>query len=457
MMRILQDPRTFSACPKIIRSPRPPKHPGSLCYFSLHINKYAPRRASRAGRLDALNRGLIFGRALTLFALGLVGLMAAGCPASTAQPDGPASRVRVRPGGAGPQRRAGPRPIRDAMFAQGVRGLRRKPTPDFKGAREAFHKVLAKRPAHLAAQLNVAYCSLHLGQLRQARAEYTKAVSMNPKHRGARFGLVDVLLRSGKAARALTLLTTYLAQHPRDLTALGLAASAHLALGQSGKALARVQAALAIDRKDVLAHLNFARLYLAKGDTRTALMIFSRGLRLAPKSASLFFGRGQAFMITKEMGRAVMDFERAAKLAPNHTATRLNLGKVYVDNLDYKGALGHFRRVLQIWPRNRAGLLGKARALFGLRKFKAALAGYQVVIKRHGPLPVALYQVAKIYQDHLDKPRQALYYYKKFVGAAKGLSKKDPVFATIRMLKATSQPRPQRTPPRRRGARRQKP
>lgn len=387
----------------------------------------------------------------TFVAVALVSLVTSGCPAGTGATDGPARGSHARPGDGRRAHRAGPRPIRDAMFADGVGKLRRKPSPDFAGARAAFRKVLAKRPKHLAALINVGYCSLHLGQLRMARESYTQALAVNPKHRGARFGLVDVLMRSGQAKKAQTLLESHLKHHPRDLTALGLCAAAHLAQGRRSKALVNVQAALAIDRKDVLAHLNFGRLYLAKGDSRTALMIFSRGLRLAPKSAALYFGRGQAHMITKEMGRAVMDFESAAKLAPSHTASRLNLGKVYVDNLDYKGGLGHFLRVLQIWPRNREGLLGKARALFGLRKFKAALAGYQEVIKHHGPKPVALYQVAKIYQDHLDKPRQALYYYQKFVGASKGLSKKDPVFATIRMLKATSRPRPRQTVPRRRG------
>lgn len=388
---------------------------------------------------------------LSTLVLFLLGPLAVGCPATTGGPGGPQRRSDTRPGGPGTARRTGPRVIKDATFARGVKALLRKPSPDFGGARAAFQEVLRKRPKHLAALLNVAYCSLHLGQLKKSHDAYAKAVAMNPNHRGALFGLVDVLMRTTRAEKALTLLTSHLAKHPRDLTALGLAAAAHLVRGQRAKALARVQAALAIDRRDALAHLNFGRLYLAKGDSRTALMIFSRGLRLAPKSAALHFERAQAYMAAKEMGRAVMDFERAAKLDPNHTATRLNLGKVYVDNLDYTGALGHFRRVLQIWPRSRAALMGQARALFGLRKFKLALAGYQTAIQHHGPRPEVLYQVAKIYQDHLDKPQRALYYYQKFVGASKGLPKKDPVFATIRMLKATSRPRPRRLSPPRRG------
>jgi hypothetical protein len=50
------EPDILGACATITRSSRTPIHPGSLRCSSLHISKYAPRRASRAGRLGTLNR-----------------------------------------------------------------------------------------------------------------------------------------------------------------------------------------------------------------------------------------------------------------------------------------------------------------------------------------------------------------------------------------------------------------
>ncbi|MFH2007255.1 MAG: tetratricopeptide repeat protein [bacterium] len=377
--------------------------------------------------------------------------LAGGCPTQSGGGSGP-RRARLTNDTGTPGRRAAPRPRPTgvaAIFVQGVNALKRRPSPDYEGALAAFQQVLEKRPRHLPSLRNLAYCQLHLEQLRRAEATYRQALKVDPK-RGVLFGLVDVLQRRGQAEKALPLLLAQLKRTPTDLTTLGLAAACHLALRQHAKALALIQTALAIDRRNAIAHLNFGGLYLAKGDARTALMIYGRGLRLKPNSAALHFGRGQAFLAQKEMGKAVMDFERAAKLDTEHVAARLNLGKVYVDNLDYKGALAHFGRVLQIWPRHQGALLGQARALFGLRRFKQALAGYQAVIKRHGIVPGALFQIGKIYQDHLDQPRQALLYYKKFVRAAKGLAKEDPVHATIRMLEATAA-QPRRTSPARRG------
>ncbi len=375
-------------------------------------------------------------------------LLGPGCPA------GPGSRhagpgaphaVSRDPARGRPSAPVGPK---SALFAAGLRSLSRRPAPDFEGCVAAFRRLLASKPRHLAALVNLAYCHLHLGQLAPARRAYTRAIAMRPGLGHALFGLVDVLSRAGKDEEALKLLQAHLATHPRDLIALGLAASAHLALGHRKKALSMVQRALAVDRRDATAHVVFGRMYLARGDPRTAMMIFGRGLRLRPRSAALFFARGKALMASGQMGKAVMDFERAARLDPRHVASRLNLGKVYVQNLDYKGGLGHFDAVLRIWPRNRPALLGRARALFGLRKWKASLAGYQRVLKLLGDDPAALFQVAKIYQDHLDKPQKALYYYRKFVRASKGLSKKDPVFATIRMLQATARPGRPSPPPR---------
>ena len=69
-------------------------------------------------------------------------------------------------------------------------------------------------------------------------------------------------------------------------------------------------------------------------------------------------------------------------------------------------------------------------------------ATYLVLLKHHPRRPRALFQVAKIYKDHLEKPRKALLYYERFVRHRRGLSKRDPVHATIRMLRAQLRPRP---------------
>ena len=95
--------------------------------------------------------------------------------------------------------------------------------------------------------------------------------------------------------------------------------------------------------------------------------------------------------------------------------------------------------------------------MFGKKRFKEALARYQAVVRTHGEEPRALFQIAKIYQDHLEAPREALEHYRRFAKAQPALSKDDPVFGTIKMLESMNQaprrppsaPRPAAPAPRR--------
>jgi len=176
-------------------------------------------------------------------------------------------------------------------------------------------------------------------------------------------------------------------------------------------------------------------------------MILRRGLRFHPKDAGLLFALGEAWRGLGELGKAVMSYERAAQIEPSLVAARLCLGKIYVDNLDYKGALSHFLAVLSRWPHHLEATLGVARAQFGLRQFRKSIATYERAIVHHGPVPRALYQIGKIYQDHLDQAPKALLYFRRYVRARGDVPKADPIWATIRMLEAltrASGARPQR-------------
>ncbi len=380
-------------------------------------------------------------------------LLWAGCPGPTGGPGGTA-----RPGGGarpGDARHPGARgaapPHRmQAQLDQGLRALKRRPTADYPACVAAYTQVLKQDPKHRVARLNLAYCTLRLGHLAAAEAAY---VAADPnRDRRALLGLLEVQVRRRRLKEALAHANRWLKAHPRDRRVLGFAAAILRRLGRRAAALQRIQQALAVNRKDAFAHVQFGRLYLDRKDPRTALMIFGRGLRYHPHSARLRFARGQAWWRLGEMGKAVMDFEAAVRRDPGFVAARLHLGKIYVDNLDYKGALAHFQAVVDRWPHHLEAQLGVGRALFGLKRFKPALAAYQRVLAQSPAEPRALFQIAKIYQGSLDQPRQALIYYRKFVSARPGLSKRDPVFATIKMLEAMTRAARRRAPPRRRGA-----
>lgn len=315
-----------------------------------------------------------------------------------------------------------------------------RPSPDFPAALLASQKALKANPKLREARLNAAYCLLHLDRYAESEALYRVAAEQ-ADDREALLGWVDVLLRLERFEPADKALAKWLETHPTDLEVLSLAAETLRRRGAPEEALKRVQQALTVSRGDPLAYQQFGMLYLDRKDPRTALMIFNRGLQQHKHHAGLLLGRGLAWQALGEMGRAVMDIEAAVKEDGGLVAGRLLLGKVYVDNLDYVGAQKHFGAVLTLWPRHREALLGSARAQFGLRRFKEAMAGYQSVVREHGEEPRALFQIAKLYQDQLDSPQNALLFYRRFVKTQPTLAKDDPVFGAIKMLESMTRAR----------------
>lgn len=368
-----------------------------------------------------------------------VALETLACTGSAGRGPGTTPRETPRPG----RRASAPVTAASADLAQGREALAR-PKPDFPAALLSFERALKREPTQREARINAAFCLLRLGRLIEAEALYRTAAA-RPSDREALFGWVDVLLRLDRHEPAVRALSGWIEAHPTDLEALALASEVHRRAGAPELALERVQQALTLDRKNPEAHLMFARLYLDRKDARTALMIIGRGLQHHRRHPGLLLSRGLAWQALGEMGRAVMDFESAIQADGSLVAGRLLLGKVYVDNLDFEGARKHFEAVLSAWPNHLEAGLGYARALFGKKLFKEALAGYQAILKQHGEEPRALFQIAKIYQDHLESPPLALDHYRRFVKAQPTLPKDDPVFATLKMLESMSQA-PRRPP-----------
>lgn len=383
------------------------------------------------------------------FLLPLLGGLGVAC-ATGPQVDHPragAAAVRGAPKGAH-HRGSAAHPSRPlpAALRLGLDALRRRPAPDFVSARAAFERARSLAPKNRQARLNLAYCLLHLDRLPKAAAIYRQ---LDPaRDRAALLGLSETLIRQRRLRSALQLIGPWLKNHPRDQEVITLSAYLLRRTNQHEAALAQIQRALAIDRTNPRAYEQFGRLYLDKKAPRTALMILTRGLRAHPKDAGLLFAHGEAWRDLGELGKAVMDYERAVRANPALVVARLHLGKIYVDNLDYRGALAHFSAVLARWPRHLEATLGVARARFGLGQFRKAVATYKRAIAAHGPVPRALYQIGKIYQDHLDQAPRALVYYRRYVRARGALPKTDPVRATIRMLEALA--RASRARPRRR-------
>lgn len=387
--------------------------------------------------------------ALAFLSVGMNGLLFSGCSDRPVRVTGP-SNGQAREGG-----RSGRSPHRPytgsgaKAFYKALSALKKKPSPDFRSAARFFERA-AEKGGFAAAYHNLALCWVHLGDLKRARSALRKGLEKNQTNARLSIALAGVEKRMGNYKLARKILGAVVRKRPGLKVARNLLTQVLLRLKRFTAALTQIQKVLAADPSNAAAYTNFGLLYLEKGDPKTALMIYAKGLKLKPSDPDLLTNKAVAYLRLKRFGRAVESLEKAVRLDPKHVASRLNLGKVYLDNLDYRGALNLYRAVLTRWPVHLEALLGRARALFGLKKFNKALKAYKDTLKIHAGEPRALYQIGLICQNHLEKPRQALLFYKRFVARSPALPKGHRVFTVIKALEAelgATRSRPRRARP----------
>ena len=139
-----------------------------------------------------------------------------------------------------------------------------------------------------------------------------------------------------------------------------------------------------------------------------------------------------------EIPQAVKSFEKAIEIDPTMDEARLNVASIFLDYLHYPRALEEFQAVRKRFPKHYEAMIGEANALYGVGQHQPAIDLYLESLEMRNNNPEAILRVGRIYERDLNKPTDALAYYKRYV-ALVNPPKTDKVYEAIMILEQAGQ------------------
>jgi tetratricopeptide (TPR) repeat protein len=265
----------------------------------------------------------------------------------------------------------------------------------------------------------------NLGVLYRRRGELRKALEQLQAAHDTQPGAAEPLLALAETHHALAqpaaaeeLLEPYMQGASPD-PAMRVAVTALLReQGKHDEALEQARGALISDAANVGALLEVGRIYRAQGELDVAELVFRRALTLDEKSPRPHNELGLTALARGDTQLAFEHFETALQADPAFAPARLNRASVLLTAGDYAAAAAEYNLVLKEHPDHDGAMVGHAIALRGQGKKEEAAAEYQRVLARSPNQPEALYDLGVLQADFLDKPKDALDSFERYLDVA---------------------------------------
>jgi len=212
---------------------------------------------------------------------------------------------------------------------------------------------------------------------------------------------------------------TVLSNDPTNTEAMNALGILLRRAGNWQEAVTFFRRALTVDPKNTDAYRNLAWTYYTVGKPDLAHLVSLNAERMLGKDdPGILNNWGLIYLKRGQMARAVGAFKRAIQAAPDFAPARLNFGALALNYSDYGTAERELREALRIDRKLVAAELGLALALRGSRKYNEALAEYERALEIDGQNPLAHYNLAILYQEFLDKPKEAMASFQKFMASS---------------------------------------
>ncbi len=332
-----------------------------------------------------------------------------------------------------------------AALGQMVQGVQTAEAPDARDRAIALlEQAATKDPALWEARYNAGVLLAERDKLADAEKYLTRAAELAPNAEDVALALGEVRRRRGEASLAADGLASFVASYP-DAVASRIALVG--ALRESDRIdEAMTQAEEVLKRRpndpDALAALALA--HLDRGEADTAELLSNESLKSEHKTALVERTAGLIALERGDDAIAFQHFARASELDPNDTTARMNMGVVLLQAGVYPRAEKEFRGVLDVEPKNDEATLGLAASLRGQGKrespgpYLEAEKLLQSLLDRRPDQIAALFNLAVLYSDFLEKPDKARPLYQRFLDDAPAKHPSRPI--AEKFLKDSAQP-----------------
>lgn len=328
-----------------------------------------------------------------------------------------------------------------AAFQAGVRELARDGQEARRRARERFEEALRLEPRLWEARYNLAYLERVAGNLVAAAEGLEAARAMAPNSGEVLVALAEVRAALGQAGEASSLLRAYVREHPDDPSARVALATLLRAAGDLDGALEQAREALVRDPRNARALAEVGRVYRARDRLDVAELVFRKALDLG-ETAELRNDLGLLELQRGDTQAAFEAFERAIALDASFSEARENQGSVLLRAGDYAGAAAQYRAVIERDPDALDARVALGICLRGLGQYPAAEREYQAVLERAPSHPAALFNLAILRAEFLDRRADAVELFRRFLEVApSGLAERSVAERYLRELSSETRAR----------------
>lgn len=290
----------------------------------------------------------------------------------------------------------------DAWFNLGVNYQEAGDDPK---AKQAYIKTLELDPNYMDALANLGKMQIATGDRAGAVASFEKAIEIDTVNPAARNNLAVVYRQNAAKVR-----------NAGDL---------EKANKMFAKAVGHVRKVLAGDPENIQAYNNLALIYYDLRKYELAQLVCLNALKFDKPDAGLHSNLGLILLKLNKVTQALASFNKALEVDAQHVPAHMNIGLITLSYRDYATAEGHFMSVLKLEPRNVDALLGRGAASRGLGKYKEALKLYNEAGELSENDPRPYWNRAILFQQYLNKTRDAIKNYGEFLKYAPTSEKKD--------------------------------
>lgn len=289
----------------------------------------------------------------------------------------------------------------DAWFNLGVNYQEQG---DADKARQAYSKTLELDPNYMDALANLGKMQMEAGDRAGAIASFEKAIEIDTVNPAARNNLAVVYRQNAVKVR-----------EGGDL---------ENANKMFAKAVGHVRKVLAGEPENVQAYNNLALIYYDLRKYELAQLVCLNALKFDKPDAGLHSNLGLILLALNKVTQALASFNNALEVTPEHVPSHMNIGLITLSYRDYATADGHFTSVLKTEPRNLDALMGKGVASRGLGRYEEARTLYDQAGELAPKDPRPYWNRAILFQQYLNKPKQAISSYTEFLKYASTKDKK---------------------------------
>lgn len=280
---------------------------------------------------------------------------------------------------------------------------------DAEGAAACFEALIALKPDHAGAHVNLGIVRQHQGRLADALALYERAVQLKPAMAEAWTDLGALLLQLQRMDEAEKALATAFRLAPKDAAAQLNLGNLRLEQGRFDEAMALYRTVLTAEPNHAAATLNLGRALKELGRPADALRQYRQAEALAPDNATIQWNLGICRLLLGDWLRGWQGFE--ARFAADAVGATGIHGPAWTGGpvgtllIHAEQGLGDTIQFVRFAASAKA--LGVERLVLAaqapLIDLLRGVAGVDAIVPRDGPLPAYDAQIAMMSLPHVLK------------------------------------------------------